>query len=210
MQPIILEVKEREVKLSKGKLNNLRREGILPGVIYGQTLEPIAFTVPKRELIKIIGEHGINAILGVKVGDDKPVQTMIKDIQKHPVTGNYWHLDLARISLTEAVRATVPIVFEGEPVGVHNGGFIQYGETHVEVECLPMELPQNISLDISALEIGDKVVVGDLRLSGEITVLGEAEQVIISVVAPSMEEEETEEVADSAETVVTGNQEDEQ
>lgn len=188
MQPIILDVSKREAKLGRGKLNAMRKEGLLPGVIYGQEVEPISFIVQKKEFLKIIGEHGSNAILGVKVDNGKPIQAMVKDVQKHPVTGLYWHVDLGQISLNQVVRTTIPIVFEGEPQGVSQGGFIQYGDTNVEVECLPMELPQNISLDISQLEIGDKVVVGDLKLSGDITILGEPEQVIVSIVQSTVEE----------------------
>ncbi|NMA01112.1 MAG: 50S ribosomal protein L25 [Clostridia bacterium] len=188
MKQIILEVSKRETKLSRGKLNALRKEGLLPGIIYGREVEPIPFTADKRDLIKIIGEHGANAIITVKVDSGKPIQTMIKEVQKHPISGLEWHLDLGQISMTEVVRASVPIVFEGEPKGVAQGGFVQYGDTTVEVECLPMELPQNISIDISEMEIGDRIVVGDLKLSGDITILSEAEQVLISVVAPTLEE----------------------
>lgn len=203
MKPIILEVAKREGKLSRGKLNDLRKEGILPGVIYGQEIEPISFTVDKRNLIKIIGEYGSNVVLTVQVDGGQPIQAMIKEVQKHPVSGHYWHLDLGQISLTHVVRTFVPVVFEGEPKGISAGGFIQYGDTNVEVECLPMELPQNISVDISALEIGDRIVVGDLKLSGDITILGEPEQILITVIAPTMEEEETDEVAEGATEVPT-------
>ena len=95
-----------------------------------------------------------------------------------------------QISMTEVVRASVPIVFEGEPKGVAQG-LCQYGDTTVEVECLPMELPQNISIDISEMEIGDRIV-GDLKLSGDITILSEAEQVLISIVAPTLKKHESE------------------
>ena len=200
MQPVVLEVAQREGKLGRGYLNNLRKEGILPGVIYGKEIEPLSFTVPKKEFLKLLESHGPNVILGVKVENTPPIQAMVKDIQKHPVTGHYWHLDLTQISLNQSIRTSVPVVFEGEPIGVAQGGFIQYGDTNIEVECLPMELPQNIAVDIGHLEIGQKIVLGDLKLSDEITVIGEPEKIIVSIAPPAKEEVAEAEVGEEATT----------
>ena len=140
----------------------------------------------------MLNTQGINAFISLRL-DGKSVQVMIKEIQSHPVTGQYWHVDFSEISMDKKIRTEVQVQFIGEAEGVKEGGIVQYGDTTVEVECLPQNLPERFTLDITNLKIGDKLTVADLKPEEDVKVLAETEQVLITVLPPVMKKEDGEE-----------------
>ncbi|MDK2823051.1 MAG: large subunit ribosomal protein [Clostridia bacterium] len=191
MKSINLELTKRNTSLGKGALNRMRKEGVLPAVVYGKKVGTVPVSVVKKDLIGILNNHGTNAILNLIIAG-KPIQAMIKEIQSHPVTGHYWHVDFAEISLDQEIRTEVQINFTGEPQGIKEGGIIQYGDTTVEIECLPEDIPGSFTMDISKLKIGDKLTVGDIKTENNVKILSEPEQILISVIPPVMDDEDEE------------------
>jgi large subunit ribosomal protein L25 len=192
MKAITLQVSKRDTNLSRGKLNKMRETWSLPGVVYGPKVGSVAITVSKKELVNVLNTQGINAFISLRL-DGKSVQVMIKEIQSHPVTGQYWHVDFSEISMDKKIRTEVQVQFIGEAEGVKEGGIVQYGDTTVEVECLPQNLPERFTLDITNLKIGDKLTVADLKPEEDVKVLAETEQVLITVLPPVMKKEDGEE-----------------
>lgn len=202
METISLEVTNRDTSIRRGALNKMRAAGNLPGVVYGTKVGSVPISVSKKQLDNILSSHGANAIITLLV-NGQTIQAMIKELQKHPVTGLYWHVDFSQISMDKKIKAEIQVHFEGEPEGIKEGGILQYGETSVEVECLPGEIPERFTLDISILNIGDKLTVADLEEVDNVKILAEPEQVLISVLQPAMEEEDTEEQEEATTEVPT-------
>lgn len=192
MKTITLEAAIRDISLSKGRLNQMRNEGNLPGVVYGAGIGSLPIIVSKKELTNILGSYGLSAIINLRI-NGRSVQAMVKEIQRHPLTGGYWHVDFSEISMDKKIRTELLVHFSGEPAGVKDGGVIQYGDTTVEIECLPKDLPERFTLDISNMKIGDKLTVADLTPPEGVKILSEPEQVLITVIPPALEKEDEEE-----------------
>jgi len=201
MNPITLEITERNASLGRGALNNLRKQGILPGIVYGTKIGASAVLMAKKDLLNIISSHGLNAIITLNI-KGQTTQVMIKEIQRHPVTGHYWHIDFGEISMHKKIRTEIQVHFEGEPEGVKDGGIVQHNDTVVEIECLPHDIPERVILDISSLKIGDKLTAAHIIVSENVQILSEPEKVLVIVVPPVMVDEEEEEREANAEVTV--------
>ena len=180
------------------RVSRLRHEGFIPGVVYGKSSAPVQIMVSQRELLKFLharsGDHGL-LTLRVEADDtpwEKPV--LIKAVQQDPVFGAITHIDFHAITLTEQIRVKIPMVLNGVPVGVkQDGGVLEHFLREIEVECLPTQIPKEISYDIGALKIGDAVHVRDLSAPAGARIVTDAEAVIGSVLTPK--EEKPEEIA---------------
>ncbi|MEW6001650.1 MAG: 50S ribosomal protein L25 [Nitrospirota bacterium] len=180
---------EKRVETGKGAVRALRRKKMIPAILYrGGSSVPIKFS--GQEL-----SHFINTTAGEQVmvnlqfaeGEIKPA--LLKDYQVDPVRGELLHADFFEVSLTEEVEVTVHVTPVGEPIGVkRDGGILQYLLREIGVECLPDRIPGHVELDISGLEIGQSIHVGDLKLGEGIKVLTDPEEVIVNVIAPAVEE----------------------
>jgi large subunit ribosomal protein L25 len=164
----------------------LRRSGAVPAVVYGRGLTAVPVAVDRRDLYGALHtEAGLNAVINLDV-DGSEYTTVAREIQRDPVRGEITHLDFIQISLTEAIEAEVGIEYLGEPVGVRDGGVVEQVQTSVYIEALPMAVPSSIELDISELEIGDSLSIGDLpRLEG-VTYIDDPELTLVTVIVPSM------------------------
>ena len=184
-------------------MGRLRREGFVPGVLYGKAVKATPIVVSRHDLIKFLharaGEHGLVTLRleqdaagsGGKVVE-RPV--LIKAVQHDPVLGGILHVDFQTIVLTEQIRIKVPLVLSGEPVGVkQESGVLEHFLREIEVECLPAQIPKHIEHDISALKIGDAIHVRDLAVPPGARITSDPESVIASVLAPK--EEKLEEAA---------------
>ncbi len=174
-----------------GSAKRLRREGLVPMTIYGGKSETASGSVSKRELATILRKSGRNAIFTLDLaGAATPVK--IADMQLHPVKGNLMHVDFMRISLTEKTEFEVSIDVIGEAEGVRLHGAILDQPTHsLEIRCLPTDVPKSIEVDVSALGVGDHLRVSDLKVDREkIEILADEDQVIVTVAAPRIVEEE--------------------
>jgi len=199
MNLISLQAKPR--RPIKGVTNQLRRDGLLPVVLYGQGVESRPLAVPFKEVERILARGaGRNTLIKLEVeGDDakgEPPTVIIKDLQTDPVLGRYIHADLLQISLKEKIKARIPFYLVGDEAVARDGGIVQHQMREVEVECLPTALPDHITVDLTGKGIGDSLCLGDLEVPEGVRLLGEPAEVVASIVAPKIvaadEPEETE------------------
>jgi large subunit ribosomal protein L25 len=199
-----LKVEGRETNGS-ATARRLRASGYIPGVLYGEGKEAVSFAVAERDLRRALtGEHGTHAILDVVVGDDgdKARHAVLKEVQLHPTRRKLLHVDLHEVRLDRAIQATVVVELIGEAEGVTMGGVLTQINREVNVEALPMEIPDRLELDISGLNIGDSLRVSDLVVPEGVKLLDDEETVLASVAQPRVEEEP--EVAEEEEEGVEG------
>ncbi|MBT3352050.1 MAG: 50S ribosomal protein L25 [Nitrospinaceae bacterium] len=200
MDNLKLEVEPRQETGTKAA-RRLRREGKVPGVVYGiQDSSPV--TVNPSELEKIFSSGaGTNAIIQLDVaGQEKAVRPVIvKELQRDAMSDLIVHADFLEIRMDEKIRVSVPLILEGESPGVKLGGVLSTLLRELEIECLPNAIPSEIMVDISAVEIGDVIHVRDLTLPGDVGLITEADDPIFTVITPVEEEEETPEEGEEGE-----------
>lgn len=167
-----------------------RQVGLVPAVLYGEGVEaPVHLVVDTIPLEKLLSQHGLGSILTVKVGQTE-YPAMIKEVQHDPVRGHIIHADFQGISLTEVLQTVVPIVLEGTPEGVKEGGTVQHQLRELEVECLPQDLPDNVVLEIGHLALTESLFVRDLTVPENVEIITDPDEVVVTVLAPRPEEEE--------------------
>lgn len=196
MSEMTIEVQER-AGIGKGSNRKLRAAGKIPAVVYGGGKNPVPIEVDRRELRDLLRKSSSeNAVFLLKLGDTgKSRHTMIRDLQVDPVSREIIHVDFQRVNMSEKVRVAVAVELTGTPAGVKNeGGVLDFVTREVEVECLPSDIPPHLTVDVSALNIGQHVEVSDLQLPSSVTMLEDEDRVIASVGHPRViEVEETEE-----------------
>ncbi len=192
MQQAKLEVQKRD-SFGKQGARALRRAGDFPAVLYGRGQDTVSIQLNTRIFKQFLRTHGENVIINMEVINGNPETVIIKEIQRAPVDKQMLlHADFIRISLDEPVTASVPLVLQGTPPGVQLGGVVEFSLRQLTLHCLPMQLPNEMSVDISTLEIGDMLHVSDLTLDEEITVIDEPERIIVAVSEPRIQLEENE------------------
>lgn len=178
----------------------IRRQGLVPAVVYGKDVEPVPVSVDAHDLhLALHTESGSNAIISLEVEGGETLTTMARVIDKHPFRNEYRHVDFVTVDLTQTVIAEVPIHFEGTPVGTKEGGVFSPSRTHVNVEVLPTEIPDSIELDVSEVEVGGALRVADLPEVEGVIYVEDPDTVIMSVTTPAAEIEEPEEVEEELE-----------
>jgi large subunit ribosomal protein L25 len=183
----------------------MRREGLVPGVVYSGGSEAAPFQVSERDIRGILSEGA--ALFDLEVEGSKAVPVVIKEAQHHPVRGSFQHLDLMQVNLKEAIQAEVAIELEGvdDAPGVKGGGVLEHVTREVTVEALPAEIPDNICVDVSALEINDTLSLAAITAPDGVTfVAEELEEVTIVTVSPPRVEEAAPEVEEDPELVGEG------
>jgi large subunit ribosomal protein L25 len=199
---IKLTVKERE---SRGSADSrrLRKQGFIPGVLYGKGKSSYAICVPERELRRVLtGAGGLHAILDVVLeGQATTHASILKDYQQDPIRGHISHIDLQEVRLDQPIQASVTVQLIGEPAGVKEGGVLSQVQREINVEALPMEIPEHIDLDVSGMAIGDTLRLADLGSIEGVTYLDDPEETVLaSVGLPAREvEPEPEEPAEGEE-----------
>jgi large subunit ribosomal protein L25 len=186
-------------KGGKGIARSIRRTGKIPGVLYGEG-KSLLLTLDPADLTKVLHSGaGENALITLKIRgmqDKAPAAkksdterlTILRDFQVDPITGKLLHADLFEVSLNKTIRVRVHIEVVGEvPQGVKDGGVLQHQMREVEIECLPMAIPDRLEVDASALNIGEAVHIRDLRVGEGVKVLGQPDQVVVSVAVPISE-----------------------
>ena len=181
-----------EPRHSRGKneARRLRARGLAPAVVYGAKSDPIPVAVSPKEVRKILNSTtGHNTIFNVTVNGGETTPVMIVDWQSDPVRETLLHVDLKRIDLTQRMRVRVPVHMTGEPKGVKiQGGLFEVVTREIEIECLPNEIPDGFTVDVSELMIGQNLRAGDIPLSGSMKLLSSPDQVIAHVVTMRAEE----------------------
>jgi len=198
---IRLEVQEREQRGTRNS-RRLRKEGLIPGVLYGRGNAPHPISVHERELRRVLtGGHGLHAILDVVLAGEKSTHaSILKEYQVDPIRGKIEHFDLQEVRLDQPIQSSVVVELVGESVGAKAGGVLSQVSREIRVEALPMEIPDRIELDVSAMEIGDSLRLSDLTTQEGVTYLDDPETVLATVTVPTkVEEPEPEEVEEGEE-----------
>jgi large subunit ribosomal protein L25 len=199
---IKLTVKERESRGS-ADARRLRKHGFIPGVLYGKGKGSYAICVPERDLRRVLtGAGGLHAILDVVLeGQATTHASILKDYQQDPIRGHISHIDLQEVRLDQPIQASVTVQLVGEPVGAKEGGVLSQVQREINVEALPMEIPEHIDLDVSGMAIGDTLRLADLAPIEGVTYLDNPDETVLaSVGLPIREvEPEPEELAEGEE-----------
>lgn len=190
----IFDLKASERKgTGKGQARTLRRQGLIPAVLYGPKTESIPLTISVLDLGTIRkqtrNEHVILNLI-IENGGTQNKTAMIKELQIAPVTNQYLHVDFYEISLEDKIVVKVPVELIGKSQGVERGGFVQLVRHQLEVSCLPGDIPARIQVDISELDIGDAVHVEEVEVGDKVELLYDTNFTVATVVAPTVEEEE--------------------
>lgn len=169
----------------------LRAQGLIPGVLYGNGDKAHPFCIEERELRKALtGDHGLHAILDVVLeGQQKAHHAVVKEYQLDPTRARLLHIDLHEVRLDQAIQTNVVVELTGEAAGQKEGGVLSQINREVRVEALPMEVPDHLELDVSAMIIGDSLRVSDLRVPEGVKLLDDPETVLATVSPPTKEPE---------------------
>ena len=201
-------MQERESRGSAAS-RRLRREGLIPGVLYGRGKNPHVFCIEERDLRRALtGPAGLHAILDVVVAGQKTTHpSILKDYQQDVISGRLAHIDLQEVRLDQPIQAQVVIELVGEAAGSVEGGVLSQVTREINVEALPLEVPERIEVDVSPMQMGDTLRLADIAVQEGVTYLDDPEETVIATVTvPTQiiepepeEEEELEEGAELAE-----------
>jgi large subunit ribosomal protein L25 len=204
---IKLQVSERE-RRGSSESRRLRKEGLVPGVLYGRGNKPHAICVPERDLRRALtGDSGLHAILDVVIEGQKSTHaSILKDYQRDPIRGTVIHVDLQEVRLDQPIQASVVVELTGgeDAPGVREGGALSQVAREIAVEALPMEIPDRLELDVSAMEMGDTLRLADLPAREGVTFLDDPETVLATVTMPTRVEEPEETLAEGEEGALEG------
>jgi large subunit ribosomal protein L25 len=199
---IKLQVTERE-RRGSADARRLRRQGFIPGVLYGNGKKPYPICIPERDLRRVLtGDGGLHAILDVVLEGQKTTHaSILKDYQQDPIRGHISHVDLQEVRLDQPIQASVNVQLIGEPAGAKEGGVLSQVQREINVEALPMEIPEHIDLDVSGMAIGDTLRLADLPPMEGVTYLDDPDETVLATVGlpTKIEEPEPEEVPEGEE-----------
>ncbi len=198
-----LSVAQREPAGSRAT-RRLRREGRVPGIVYGGGEDPIAFQVESRELRQALAHAG--AVLDLSVDGAGATPVVLKELARHPVSGETMHVDLLRVRLDQAIQATVvlELVAADSAPGVKEGGVLEQITRELTIEALPTDIPDSIQHDVSEMQIGDTLTLDAIRPPGSVTLLDDPETVIATLSPPRLQVEEGTEIEEETQVVGEG------
>jgi len=191
---------ELRTKTGTGVSRRLRMADMIPGVVYGKGLDPVAVSIKIRDLQEAISGAGGQNNLITLVGGGSLDQNIaiVADIQRDAIKRTIKHVDLHRINPNEKLRVTVPVVISGTAIGVKEGGLLDQAHHELHIECLPGNIPDSITIDVTDLKVGDSVHVSDIPLPEGIVILDQPKIPVVSVLGRAKEEEEETEVSPAA------------
>ena len=193
--------------LGSAESRRLRRQGLIPGVLYGRE-RPVAITIGERDLrAALTGDSGANAVLDVVVDGGATHASVLKEYQRDPVRGAITHVDLQEVRLDQLIHATVPVHLMGEAAGTKVGGVLTQAVMEINVEALPMEVPASVDFDVSGLELGASANLGQITLPEGVTLVDDPETTLTSVTQPTrVEEPEADEAAEGETPAAEGGE----
>ncbi len=174
----------------------LRREGVLPGNIYGRGIESVAVQLPRREAEALLSDHGMNSLVELAVeGETEQRPVIVRQVQRHPLSREVLHLDFYQVDLTRPIQASVPVTLTGEAPAVHTyQGILITGLDHVLVEALPAAMPSHFEIPVDSLEeLDSQLTVGDLDDIEGVLMMSEPEIMIARIARPRVTAEDEEE-----------------
>lgn len=173
----------------KGGARKLRRQKMIPGVIYGKGYNPVYVSVDEKALEKAVSTHaGLNVIMDLSIEGKDKVVARVCSYQAHPIDRNFTHVDFQVLDLKKRITVEVSIQIEGKAKGVKEGGILVNDRRTLSVKCLPIAIPEKITIDITELDIGDSIHIDDLKLPENVECPHDVNFAIVSVVAPMKEE----------------------
>ena len=182
-----IEVNKRELSSKKSFVKNLRNQDEIPGIYYSHdSKDSIPFSVSKKTMSEALKSDA--QVYQISVGS-KDRDVIIKSVQYHPISEEMMHIDLYGVKMDQEVTVKVPIEITGQAEGIKAGGVLNQVLTELEVSCLPGNIPQNITIDITALDIGDAIRLPQVSVSDDITLEGDEDLLIVSIIQPTKEEE---------------------
>jgi large subunit ribosomal protein L25 len=200
----VLTLAPREERGSRAN-RRLRREGLVPGVIYGQESDCVSFKVDARRLRVVLAEG--HALFDVEVDGGGRQPVIVKDQQRDPVRGSVVHIDFLKVRLDEKIQTTVPLELEGaeEAPGVKEGGVLEHVTRELNVEALPTEVPDRIVADVSGLGVAETLMLNSVTPPSGVELLDDPEETVVATItAPSRAEEPEAEIEEEAELVGEG------
>ena len=193
---------EQRTAVGRSATRKLKARGIIPAIVYGAKEKPQPLQVSARDINAMLSHAaGENILVELEIAGEKSNRTaLVQEIQHSPVGGNILHVDFHAVSMDEKIQAEVPLEPSGIPNGVKNfGGLLEQSLRYLPIECLPRDLPDRITVDVSNLNIGDSIHVRDIQLPDGVTAKVQPDLTAFSVLAPAVEEEPVPVVAEGAE-----------
>ncbi|MFQ5649609.1 MAG: 50S ribosomal protein L25 [bacterium] len=206
MSEVVLNVEAR-MTIDKKENKRLRRSGRVPAVYYIHGEAPIPLSIDAKEFKSVI--YSESSVIDLALDGKKKMKCVVRDVQWHPVAGHPLHVDFMGIKLTEKVNVTIPVHVVGTSTGVKNaGGVMQQVLRELAIECLPLDIPEHLEVDISDLDVGDAIHVGDISIEG-VKILNDADQSIAIVRPPTVAKEPEAVEEEVAEPEVVGEKKEE-
>ena len=189
METLEIQVDAREAG-SKHKARRLRRGGKIPGILYGPKTQPVALEIDRKDFSSRVADLEGSHLVRLKSTSSALADrvALVKEVQYHPISGDVVHTDLYEVDLTARIQVRVPLHFVGKAEGVVRGGILQPVVREVEVECLPLDIPEFFNVEVSGLDIGDSIHIEDLPMPDGVTSIFESNFALVTVVPPTVEE----------------------
>lgn len=189
METLEIQVDAREAG-SKHKARRLRRGGKIPGILYGPKTQPVALEIDRKDFSSRVADLEGSHLVRLKSTSSALADrvALVKEVQYHPITGDVVHTDLYEVDLTARIQVRVPLHFVGKAEGVVQGGILQPVVREIEVECLPLDIPEFFNVEVSGLDIGDSIHIEDLPMPAGVTAIYESNFALVTVVPPTVEE----------------------
>jgi len=179
-----------------GPAKVLRREGRIPAVLYGPETEPVLLSVNTGDFEEVLKKGNVSQVLlnlVIQNGKAFSKSVIIKELQMHPVSQDFIHIDFYEIDMKRKIKVNVPVVTKGKSKGIELGGVLQIIRHDLEVLCFPGDIPEEIVIDITDLDMGDSVHVEEIPLEGDAEIQADVNYTVLTVLSPKVEEEEVEE-----------------
>jgi large subunit ribosomal protein L25 len=177
-----------------GPARRLRQKGQIPAVLYGPGTESVLLSVNISDIDRILKKGRIaQALLNLVILNNEETSTktvMVKELQHHPVSRNFLHIDFYEVAMDRKIMVNIPVTTIGKAKGVENGGILQIIRRELEVQCFPLDVPESIEIDITDLDVGDSIHLGDIARQSKIEFLDDENFTVVTIVSPKVEEEE--------------------
>ncbi|WP_181351147.1 50S ribosomal protein L25/general stress protein Ctc [Thalassobacillus sp. CUG 92003] len=170
--------------LKQSVTRQIRQEGDVPSVVYGKAKDPVTISVNSIELLKTVRDQGKNAIISLDIQDKEPVEVMLHDYQIDPLKDELLHADFYIVDMAEDMDVEVPVRLEGEAFGSKEGGVLQQPLYELSVRAKPNQIPEEITIDVTDLDVGDSIMVSDLKQGRNYEIIEDENATIVSVTPP--------------------------
>lgn len=186
MEKVVIEAKKR-TKIDKASRSALRKEGKVPAIFYSKHHEPQAIEISERAIHPLVFTSK-TSLISLNVDGQEEQECIIKDVQFDPVTEKIVHVDLLGLKKGEKIQIEVPVQLVGSPIGIKEGGILQHILHKLEIECLPVDIPEHLEIDVANLKLGSSIHVSDLKFDN-ILILNSPDSLVASVTHPKVEKE---------------------